>query len=184
MQYRHIGKARIDVLDVVAGDEHEGHVAAGQQLRHRIDEVAAQVDVENGGIERVIGCAGERLGRPVERTDHAKSQLHERVPHHHGNQSFVLHQQNAVAIHHLRRRDRMLLVALGLTGEFALFHLVAAGNRHGAMQALLPPIEHRATTELAFNARPDDPRSISVRGGRLNGRSAGLSPVQHEAARS
>src|SRR5262249_49714792 len=145
------------------GDEYERHVPARQPLRHRINEIAAEVDVENGGIERFVRRAGERIIGPIERSDDLKAQLDERVAHHHRDQRFVFHQQNTVAVDELRGRSGVFFFALDLTGELGLFDPVAARDRHHALQAFRSPIENGTSAELALDTGADYARSVALR---------------------
>ena len=45
----------------IAGDEDEGQAALGEDIGHRVDLLAAEIDVENGGMEIAVGCDLARL---------------------------------------------------------------------------------------------------------------------------
>ena len=59
--------------------------------------------------------------------------------------------------------------------------LVAARDRQRAMQPFRPPVELRFAFELALDAGADHPDAEARRSGRLDRRSAGLRPLQHQA---
>src|SRR5580700_9539612 len=79
-------------LPSVSGHEHERHVARLERLGHRIDHLAGEIDVEDGGIDGIALDRRERVAHGRERTEHVEIEIAERLHHCHGDQYFILDQ--------------------------------------------------------------------------------------------
>src|SRR6266508_6730511 len=149
---RHLSESAVDTLHTVAGDEYEWNFPRHQHVGDRINELSPELDVDDAGVDIIMDGRDHGLRHSAERADDGKSQLGQDVPHHHGDQNFVLDQQDAIAGGELQRKHGFVLAvgppSLAVVSERT--DLVAARDRQGAVQSFRPPIEHGLAFELAL----------------------------------
>ena len=105
--------SRLDLLGAVTGDEDEWDAIGGEHVSQRIDQLAAEIDVEDRRVDPVVAQRDHRLGDAVERADDRKAQLIQRLAKRHGDQRLVLDDHDAIA----RDRDCPLAVSAGPPGS-------------------------------------------------------------------
>src|SRR5215475_13698114 len=101
--------------------------------------------------------------------------------HHHANQHFILDQQQPAALHPRVARPHPIRSA-GALAVHLWFYPLAERGRHGEIEAIDPPIEHRRSAELLLDARGDDFGAIARRNGSPDDWPATLVPMQAELA--
>ena len=82
-----------------AGREHERNAAPGKDVGHRIDLLAAQVDVENGDIDVLLGL--RQLGGTLDVAGgphHLATEIHEHVLEQEAYQRIVLDHDDAQSL--------------------------------------------------------------------------------------
>ena len=73
----------------IAGDEHEGQAALGQNFGDRINLLAVEIDVEHGGVEIAFGREVARLGDGTDRRGDLIAEVGEHIFQQHADQIFV-----------------------------------------------------------------------------------------------
>ena len=118
----------------VAGDEHEGQAASGQNFRDRKDLLAVDIDVENGGGEIAGSRLLARLGHGADRRGHVVAEVGEHVLQQHADQILILDDKKA------RHRSR------GFVHRHVPVHNAYARRR-------VPSKEPRLSREAYMNCR-------------------------------
>src|SRR5664279_451104 len=99
------GKRDQELLRIDA--RHEGQAALAQDFGDRIDLLAVEIDVENGGAEIAMGRELARLGDGADRRGHVVAEVGEHVLQQHADEIFVLdhekarHSSRSIAHHRL-----------------------------------------------------------------------------------
>ncbi len=79
----------------IAGDEDERQAALDQNIRHRKNLLAVEIDVENGDVEIALGGEVAGLGDGADRCADGKAEIGQHVLQQHADQIFILDHENA-----------------------------------------------------------------------------------------
>ena len=185
LQRRNVRIAPVDAVAAIAGQEDEGNAAGHQRIRHGIDRLAPDVQIEDGAVDgiRPRGLQGRR--NRTDGTDHRKSQIGQRFFQHRGHEG-----SSSTARMRLPAMDRDGgTVVSGRSGPSAtatnrsVLSIRLRGMVSNAEQALPAPFEGRAAAQLLLDPGGYHLGAETPPGGLLGGRPARFGPAHDEGVR-
>src|SRR4029077_6071182 len=73
------GETAVDSPGSISGDEDKRDALGNQAVSHRIDQLAAEIDIEDGGVDILVGDDGKGFGDLVEGAYHLETELCQHV---------------------------------------------------------------------------------------------------------
>ena len=88
-----IRKSPVDGVGAVARHKDDRNAAARQLVGQLINQFASEIDIKDRSLKLFTTDGVDRLGHSPERADHMKSDVAQKIGHHHSDKRFVFDQQ-------------------------------------------------------------------------------------------